>query len=82
MTVSKKYVWKYPSDQNALDIFKGEWTSKLPGSYADLHAGDLTLFHDPRVTWAMERLGGVRGLKILELGPLEGGHSGPAAARS
>lgn len=75
MCASKKYEWEHPSAQNALDIFKGEWTSKLPGEYAELHAGDLTLFHDPRITWGMEMLGGVKGLKILELGPLEGGHT-------
>jgi len=76
MCASKNYAWKHPSIQNALDIFKGEWTSKLPGEYAELRAGDdSTLFNDPRITWGLEMLGGVRGLKILELGPLEGGHT-------
>jgi SAM-dependent methyltransferase len=76
MCASRNHTRKVPSVQNALDIFKGEWTSKLPGEYAELRAGDdTTLFNDPRITWAMEMLGGVKGLKILELGPLEGGHT-------
>lgn len=35
----------------------------------------MPLFQDSRINWAAERLGGFEGLSILELGPLEGGHS-------
>jgi hypothetical protein len=69
------YVRSEPSPQNALDIFAGEWSSRLPPPLADAKAGALQLFEDARVRWAVEMLGGVSGLRILELGPLEGGHT-------
>jgi len=69
------YVSSAPSDQNALDIFRGQWSSRLPPPYESLTAGAIPLFEDPRVTWASDRLGGVRDKSVLELGPLEGGHS-------
>jgi uncharacterized protein DUF1698 len=64
-----------PSDQNALDIFKGEWWSKLPQQFAHLHAGQIRVFEDPRVHWALSQLGNVNGQTALELGPLEGAHT-------
>lgn len=64
-----------PDPQNALDIFAGEWASRLPPPFDTLRAGQAHLFDDGRVHWAIERLGGVRGRRILELGPLEGGHT-------
>jgi hypothetical protein len=33
------------------------------------------LFEDPQTSWAIERIGGVQGKTVLELGPLEGWHS-------
>lgn len=69
------YVTTAPSPQNALDLFRGEWSSALPPPYADLQAGPLGLFADARIAWALEQLGGVEGRSVLELGPLEGGHS-------
>jgi hypothetical protein len=38
-------------------------------------AGDTALFADDRISLAIEALGGVQGARVLELGPLEGGHS-------
>ena len=64
-----------PSLQNALDAFKGEWISAPPPSLPGLQAGKMPLFADPRVAWALERLGGVRDQRVIELGPLEAGHS-------
>lgn len=70
-----------PGDQNALDLFAGEWSSQPPAARGDLKAGATPLFDDPRVLWAHDRLqemglaGGVTGRDVLELGPLEGGHS-------
>lgn len=61
--------------QNALDIFQREWSSSLPPEAGNLHAGQAQLFEDPRIDWAREEMGGFAGLKVLELGPLEGGHS-------
>jgi len=70
-----RYVTSGPSPENALDIFKGEWTSKLPGEWARLQAGHIPLFEDNRVQWGIEQVGGVAGKSVLELGPLEGGHT-------
>jgi hypothetical protein len=69
------YVLSIPSAQNALDIFRGEWSSKFPPPFGHLVAGPLQLFQDPRVEWALSVLGGVANKTVLELGPLEGGHS-------
>jgi uncharacterized protein DUF1698 len=70
-----QYVKSAPSPQNALDLFQGDWWSSLPGQWAGLRAGQLPLFVDPRITWAVAALGGVEGKSVLELGPLEGGHT-------
>lgn len=69
------YVRAAPSQQNALDIFKGEWWSRLPEPFDGLKAGRLAMFEDPRITWALSQFGDVQEQAILELGPLEGGHS-------
>jgi hypothetical protein len=80
LTISKssatdQYVTAAPSPQRALDIFKGEWASKLPAPLDRYEAGAIPLFGDPRVTWGIDRLGGVEGKRVIELGPLEGGHT-------
>lgn len=70
-----------PSDQNAWDLFAGEWSSQPPASRPELKAGATPLFDDPRITWANDRFnemglsGGVKGRNVLELGPLEAGHT-------
>lgn len=70
-----------PSDQNALDLFAGEWSSQPPADRPELKAGATPLFDDPRISWAHHKLiemgleGGVTGRDVLELGPLEGGHT-------
>src|SRR5512136_1168112 len=64
-----------PSPQAALDIFRGDWASALPPPLESCRAGSMPLFSDPRISWAAEQLGGVEGRRVLELGPLEGGHS-------
>ncbi|HYP13814.1 MAG TPA: class I SAM-dependent methyltransferase [Bryobacteraceae bacterium] len=69
------YVKSAPSPQHALDIFKGEWASLLPPPYDTLQAGHVPLFLDGRAYWALNELGGCQGQRVLELGPLEGGHS-------
>lgn len=61
-----------PSKQAALDIFRGEWASKFP--VEDLNAGTAPLFEDARLRKFLD-LEGVGGMDILELGPLEAGHS-------
>jgi len=69
------YVKDRPSPQNALDIFKGEWSSRLPPPYENTTSGRADLFEDARIRWAGKLLGGFNGVSILELGPLEAGHS-------
>jgi hypothetical protein len=69
------YVDILPSDQNALDIFRGEWSSRLPAIRKELNAGTIPLFEDPRVLWAADQFGGFTGERVLELGPLEAGHT-------
>src|SRR5688500_14163804 len=67
------YIHTAPSPQTAADIFKGEWSSRLP--VAGLESGGAELFNDERVKWGVEQIGGVEGKTVLDLGPLEGGHS-------
>lgn len=68
------YVRSAPHPQNALDVFKGDWWSQIPRP-PGLAAGRLPLFADARITWAIEALGGVKDRAVLELGPLEAGHT-------
>ena len=70
-----QYVTTTPSPQNAVDIFAGEWSSKLPEPFAEVRAGSALLFADARLEWGLTQLGGVTGKTVLELGPLEGGHT-------
>lgn len=70
------YCMRLPGPQQVLDIFRGEWSSAMPAeSGLQTQPGLAPLFEDDRVTWAVARAGGVRGKRILEIGPLEGGHS-------
>jgi hypothetical protein len=69
------YLAAAPNPQNSLDIFRGEWSSRLPAPFEHCHAGPLPLFEDERIYWAIEQFGDMQGRRVLELGPLEGGHS-------
>lgn len=74
--IQDKYILNEPSGQNIIDIFKGEWSSKFPeGKNLITEPGTAQLFEDPRVIWAENILGSFHQSAILELGPLEGGHS-------
>lgn len=61
-----------PSPQNAIDIFLGEWSSKLPINFS---SGPINLFEDSRISLIAEALGSLKGKEVLELGPLEAAHS-------
>ncbi|HEY1375351.1 MAG TPA: class I SAM-dependent methyltransferase [Gemmataceae bacterium] len=74
-TILDQYVRSAPSPQNAVDIFRGEWSSQFPPPLEGVRAGSHLLFEDGRLQWGLPRLGGVDGKTVLELGPLEGGHS-------
>jgi SAM-dependent methyltransferase len=75
MEILDQYVTSAPTHQNALDLFQGEWSSQLPPEEGPLKAGQIPLFEDQRIVWAESQLGGFDGCRILELGPLEGGHT-------
>jgi hypothetical protein len=69
-----RYVATTPSNRTAIEIFAGEWTSKLPGDLAQ-SSGSFHGFEDARIRLAVEALGGIDGQRVLELGPLEAGHT-------
>jgi len=69
-----EYVDGTPSPQQAVDVFAGQWASALP--LEGVQSGFSTdLFDDYRIRWLIEQLGGIEGMRVLELGPLEGGHT-------
>lgn len=63
-----------PSGQAAVDL-GGAWHSAFPDDSGVDTGGYATVFSDPRAAWGIERLGGIAGSNILELGPLEAGHT-------
>jgi 2-polyprenyl-3-methyl-5-hydroxy-6-metoxy-1,4-benzoquinol methylase len=69
------YIMSYPSHQNAINIFAKEWSSKIPPTKENFLSGEADLFNDGRIFFADQEWGGFEGTKVLELGPLEGGHS-------
>jgi hypothetical protein len=75
LDLKAEYITTFPSEQHALDIFKGEWASKLPLPFKQLIAGEAELFEDGRITWLGERLVDVEQMHVLECGPLEGAHT-------
>jgi len=70
---------KPPSAQQTLDLFRGKWASRMPVRLGVVEAGEAALFEDPRVDWAVTNLAklGYRlaDCTVLEVGPLEGGHT-------
>jgi hypothetical protein len=74
VNVLDSYTEEAPSRQAALDIFKGEFVSAMPADHPELKAGSVFLFDDQRISWLAGRVD-LDGLDVLELGPLEAGHS-------
>ena len=76
-----KFEQRPPSHQNAIDIFSEHWASKIEFVYPGLHSGPHPMFteEDPRPRMAAANLGFVtnslHGMRVLELGPLEGAHT-------
>ena len=62
-----------PTPQLTIDLIDG-WTSRLPDEL-NVKAGQANLFNDARTDWALSLLGSLEGQSVLELGPLEGGHT-------
>jgi SAM-dependent methyltransferase len=68
-----QYVTSAQERQNAIDLIP-HWNCALPPE-ADVLAGTGGLYADTRVIWAIERLGGVAGQRVLEIGPMEANHT-------
>ena len=68
--VTPSYHTGFPSDQAAVDIFKGLWKSAFPPE-SGVEAGTASNFEDSRVGWVDRKSGGLRGRSVLELGPYE-----------
>lgn len=64
-----------PHAQNVIDLFAGEWSSSMPAGSGLCSGGTAGLFEDERIAWTDRVLGPIRDQNVLELGPLEGGHS-------
>ncbi len=61
--------------QNAIDLFAGLWKAKLPAA-SGLVGGDIRVFDNGLVAKVDAALGGgVRGARVLEIGPYEGHYS-------
>jgi len=76
MSILDEYVTAAPSNQAAVDMFAGEWSSKYPeGCGVVTSPGQAPLFDDPRLEMGNRMYGGFNSRSILELGPLEGGHT-------
>lgn len=60
-----------PSPQAAVGLVK-DWMTRFPPDTKIVTGGRSDFFDDRRVPWANERLGGLAGLDMLELGPFEG----------
>jgi Protein of unknown function (DUF1698) len=77
--MTSPYAAKEPSIQQTLDLFRGKWASRMPAALGNVEAGEAALFEDPRVGWAaanLAKLGvAIEGSSVLEVGPLEGGHT-------
>jgi hypothetical protein len=67
------YVREAPHPRNIAALFKGQWLSKLPEEigFAD---GTHPLFVDDRIERILHQVD-ITGCDVLELGPLEGGHT-------
>lgn len=68
-----RYNPEAPHPQSALDLFQGEWSSRVPIAFAS--TGHSSLFHDDRITWLIHQDQEHAGKTALELGPLEAGHT-------
>ena len=79
MELGERYFKGSPETQNCVDLFKGEWSSRFPRRFGIESGGDAGLFEDERLEWALARLRergrDLADARVLELGPLEAGHT-------
>lgn len=75
MNILDEYVKLAPNPQNMVDLFKGEWSSKLPAiNEQEIISGHADLFNDQRMILLNNHYS-LAGKNVLELGPLEAGHT-------
>lgn len=75
-----KFETRLPSHQTAIDIFKDHWLCDLNDVLAGVESGTIPLFGEGerRPALAAQYLGkngSLKGMRILELGPLEAAHT-------
>ncbi|MEF2074020.1 class I SAM-dependent methyltransferase [Consotaella aegiceratis] len=76
MEILDAYIDRAPDPQTILDIFTNEWSSKMPVESGLIATpGPAALFEDGRIDWLSKTIGGFANKRILELGPLEAGHT-------
>jgi hypothetical protein len=78
--LENKFERRFPSHQNAIEIFGDHWASKIEEVHPGVTSGALPMFAaDQRPSIAAQHLGlmpgALNGMNILELGPLEGAHT-------
>ena len=71
--LADEYERRYPAHQNAIDLIPG-WSTEFPHEL-QLKAGASALLADARIEWVKSQYGDLAGKRVLELGPLEGGHT-------
>lgn len=71
----ENYFDRSPCNQNAIDLFDGQWFSIMPDKMGVDSKGVGTLHDDARIHWASEAFGGFQDKTVLELGPLEACHT-------
>lgn len=69
--IDDRFEERAPCARNALEIFKDQWSSSIPG----FGMGVGSLFDDSRLHYFDQQIGSFAGKRVLELGPLEGGHT-------
>ncbi len=72
-SVLDRYVGGVPSPANIAALFKDQWLSRLPAEM-ELPGGPAVLFDDARIHRLLALID-IAGQEVLELGPLEGGHT-------
>jgi hypothetical protein len=71
MLAADRFETRMPCAANAVEIFKDQWLSRLPL----FNQGTSNLFDDSRIMFFDQAVCGFSGKRVMELGPLEGGHT-------
>lgn len=69
LEIFDQYEQGRPAHQNAIDALQG-WNCAFPPEFG-LNAGNLPLYADDRIDWALHTFGSIEGRTVLEVGPLE-----------